>query len=98
MRFVLYNIHYATGLKARHFMGPSKRNLKRISSFLQEQDADLVGLVEVDLGSYRAGGRNQARVLAESLGHFHSHGVKYEENSFWSHVRGISNWGPCTIW
>jgi endonuclease/exonuclease/phosphatase family metal-dependent hydrolase len=83
MRFVLYNIHYATGVRARSFARFSAKNLERISGFLDDLEPDLVGLVEVDLGSYRTGWKNQAQLLARSLGHFHTHAVKYEETSFW---------------
>lgn len=83
MRFVLYNIRYATGNRTHNFMRPSGRNLARIADFLREQQADLVGLVEVDQGSYRTGWQNQARLLAESLGHYHTHSTKYAESSLW---------------
>jgi endonuclease/exonuclease/phosphatase family metal-dependent hydrolase len=93
MRFVLYNIHYGTGLRHHGFLRPSARNLERISTFLRSLKPDLVGLVEVDLGSYRAGGKNQARLLAESLGHYHSHSVKYEEASLWRHLPVLGKQG-----
>jgi endonuclease/exonuclease/phosphatase family metal-dependent hydrolase len=93
MRFVLYNIRYATGEKARNFARFSNRNLERIAAFLREQQPDLIGLVEVDLGSYRSGGRNQAHLLAESLGHFHSHAIKYQADSFWSRLPVLGKQG-----
>jgi endonuclease/exonuclease/phosphatase family metal-dependent hydrolase len=83
MRFVLYNIHYATGERPQNFARLSAKNLERISAFLHQLEPDLVGLVEVDLGSYRTGGKNQAQLLAQSLGHYHTHAVKYEETSLW---------------
>lgn len=86
MRFVLYNIRYATGPKVRNYGRTSGKNLQRISGFLRELEPDLVGLIEVDQGSYRSGGKNQAELLAESLGHYHSHSIKYGERSFWRHV------------
>jgi endonuclease/exonuclease/phosphatase family metal-dependent hydrolase len=86
MRFVLYNIRYATGLNAHNMLRPSARNLGRITSFLCELQPDLVGLIEVDQGSYRSGGKNQAEVMAASLGHYHSHSGKYMANSFWRNV------------
>ncbi len=55
MRFVLYNIRYATGIRAHGFVRPSHKNLERIGSFLRELEPDIVGLVEVDYGSYRMG-------------------------------------------
>lgn len=93
MRFVLYNIRYATGMKAHHFMRPSKKNLARITTFLRELEPDLVGLIEVDQGSYRSGGKNQVELLAESLGHYHSHSIKYAENSLWRHVPVVRKQG-----
>ncbi len=93
MRFVLYNIHYGTGLNARSFARLSARNLERISAFLKELKPDLVGLVEVDLGSYRTGWKNQAQLLAKSLGHYHTHAVKYEETSFWSSLPVLGKQG-----
>ena len=86
MRFVLYNIRYGTGVKMRNLLSPSSRNLERITAFMRELQPDLVGLIEVDHGSYRTGGKNQAELIAASLGHYHSYSVKYMENSFWRNV------------
>jgi len=93
MRFVLYNIRYGTGLRARDYVRFSTRNLERIAAFLRGEEPDLIGLIEVDLGSYRSGGKNQAQLLAESLGHFHSHAVKYEERSFWRRLPVLGKQG-----
>jgi len=93
MRFVLYNIRYATGVKARHFMRRSRKHLEKITGFLRELEPDLVGLIEVDHGSYRMRGKNQAEVLAEALGHYHSHSIKYGERSFWRHVPVVKQQG-----
>jgi endonuclease/exonuclease/phosphatase family metal-dependent hydrolase len=93
MRFVLYNIRYATGSKAHNFMRPSGKNLERISLFLRGLEPDLVGLIEVDQGSYRMRGKNQVELLAESLGHYHSHSIKYAEKSFWRHVPVVKKQG-----
>ena len=93
MRFVLYNIRYATGRNAHNFMRSSKKNLELITTFLRELEPDLVGLTEVDHGSYRTGGKNQIELLAESLGHYHSHSIKYGQRSFWRHVPVVKKQG-----
>jgi endonuclease/exonuclease/phosphatase family metal-dependent hydrolase len=93
MRFVQYNIRYATGPKARDYVRPSAKNLGLISRFLGALKPDLVGLIEVDHGSYRSGGKNQAELLAEALGHYHSHSSKYAERSFWRHVPVLKKQG-----
>lgn len=93
MRFVLYNIRYATGAKTSHFMRQTQKNLEKITAFLRELEPDLVGLIEVDQGSYRSAGKNQAEQLAESLGHYHTHSIKYGEKSLWRHVPVVKKQG-----
>ncbi|WP_321368934.1 endonuclease/exonuclease/phosphatase family protein [uncultured Desulfuromusa sp.] len=93
MRFIHYNICYATGPKVHDSMRSSGRNLARISAFLRELEPDLVGLIEVDHGSYRTGGKNQAELLADALGHYQSHSIKYAEGSFWRYVPVLRNQG-----
>jgi len=93
MRFLLFNIRYATGTRTHEYFRPSKKNLDRITTFLRQQHPDLVGLVEVDHGSYRTGWKNQARLMAESLGHYHSHSVKYAEKSFWRNLPVLGRQG-----
>jgi hypothetical protein len=49
-------------------------------------EPDLASLVEVDHGSYRSGGKNQAELLANEQGYYQSYATKYKHNSFW---RGV---------
>jgi endonuclease/exonuclease/phosphatase family metal-dependent hydrolase len=93
MRFLLYNIRYATGPRIHGYMRNSRRNLDRIAGFLGELQPDLIGLVEIDQGSYRSGGKNQVELLAEALGHYHSHSVKYDFDSLWRHVPVLKQQG-----
>lgn len=93
MRFVHYNIRYATGLRAHNYVRSSRDNLKKISSFLRKLEPDLVGLIEVDHGSYRSGGKNQAELLAKTLGHYHSHSIKYGESSLWRRIPVLKQQG-----
>ena len=83
MRFLLYNIRYGTGRRTRwawmHYLTRTVNHLPEIARFIREIDPDVVGLVEVDAGSYRSGRRNQAEVLADELGHYHSYRMKYRE-------------------
>lgn len=93
MRFLLYNIRYATGPRLYRSASSSHNNLERITLFLREMEPDLIGLIEVDHGSYRSGGRNQAEFLANSLGHYHSHSIKYKQGSFWRYVPVLKKQG-----
>ena len=89
MRLLTYNIRYAVGAGAPpHVLVPgagylfgNPGNLGKIIEFLQSQDPDIVGLIEVDIGSMRSGRVNQAEVIAESLGHYSSYECKYGEES-----------------
>lgn len=107
MRFVLYNIRYAAGT-SRHFHLPvpgagylrqTHRNLDRLIRFFQVLDPDILGLVEVDLGSFRTGIRqNQALTIAEALGHdAHVHECKYHHDSLHRFVPVLNKQGNAFI-
>lgn len=89
MRMLLYNIRYATGhLNGYHlpipFFGFFKKtdiNLQRIINFIRSVDPDIVGLIEVDSGSYRSGRSCQAKAIAEILGYNYVAETKYSERS-----------------
>jgi endonuclease/exonuclease/phosphatase family metal-dependent hydrolase len=89
MRFLLYNIRYATGTGAAFhlpvpgagYLRSNSRVLTGITKFIKSQDPDIVGLVEVDTGSIRTGRINQAEVIAESLGHYSTFQCKYGADS-----------------
>ena len=94
MRLVVYNIRYATGtgpafhqpLPGAGYLRSSPRVLTQLTEFLKGQDADLIGLIEVDTGSIRSGRVNQAERIAESLGHYSTYECKYGERSINHHL------------
>lgn len=91
MRFVLYNMRYGTGgYPWSSYLRRTSANLQRIGGFLGELDPDVVGLVEVDAGSFRSARRNQAELLAAVLGHYHTYRSKYHEAS-WARVVPVFN-------
>lgn len=85
MRFLLYNIRYATGTGGRfHFPFPfagylrhSHTTLQQILDFLQSVQPDIMGLVEVDGGSFRTGQLCQAEIIAQHFGYDHVIETKY---------------------
>jgi endonuclease/exonuclease/phosphatase family metal-dependent hydrolase len=89
MRFVLYNIRYATGTGAAFhlpvpgagYLRSNPRVLDGITQFIKSRDPDIVGLIEVDTGSIRTGLVNQAQVIAKSLGHYSTYQCKYGTSS-----------------
>ncbi len=89
MRLLVYNIRYAVGagvpahvpVPGAGYLFGNPGNLDRIISFIQEQNPDIVGLIEVDTGSMRSGRVNQAEAIANALGHFSVYECKYGEES-----------------
>src|SRR5512139_1734829 len=89
MRLVVYNIRYATGtgpgfhlpVPGAGYLRPNRRVLNGLTEFLRDQDADVVGLIEVDTGSIRSGMVNQAEYIAKQLGHYSIYECKYGESS-----------------
>lgn len=85
MRFLLYNIRYGAG-HGTHFHLPfpyagylrrSGSQLKKIAEFINTVEPDILGLVEVDGGSFRTDQQCQARNLADQLGMYHVIETKY---------------------
>jgi len=86
MRLMVYNIRYGTGKRVPLFpwsgyFGRTSEHLVEMASFIRSEDPDIVGLVEVDEGSYRSGRKNQAEMLARLLGHYHIYRSKYHRLS-----------------
>lgn len=89
MRFLLYNIRYGAGTgHSFHlpvpFSGYFRRtngNFDRIRDFIRSQDPDIVGLVEVDGGSFRTDRKGQALTIARDLAHDHVFETKYANHS-----------------
>jgi len=85
LRFLLYNIRYAAGIGGRfHFPFPyagylrrSRHNFDKILEFIKSVQPDIMGLVEVDGGSFRTDQHCQAEMIAEQLGYNHVIESKY---------------------
>lgn len=101
MRFVLYNIRYATGGRKRlpwgGYLSRTHRNLAELTAFLKSLDPDFIGLVEVDAGSYRARKQNQAETIAQQLGHYHSYRSKYLEGHILNRIPVFNRQGNAFI-
>jgi len=88
-RVLIYNMAYATGAPkslpdsilniSRYFM-PTRRNLNNISRFINTQKADVIGLIEVDTGSYRSSNVNQAARISKHLSNFYHSTTKYGDS------------------
>ena len=89
MRFLVYNIRYAAGIgKQFHLPVPysgylkhTNGNLSQIVDFIRSVNPDIVGLIEVDSGSFRSEKGNQAEIIARELKHYHVYHSKYADTS-----------------
>ena len=105
VKFLLYNIRYGTGTgMAYHLPFPftgyfrsSIRNTGRILSFIKAEKPDIIGLVEVDEGSYRSHRINQAEWIARELGYEHVYQSKYGEKSLARRVPVLNRQGDAFI-
>ena len=101
MRFVLYNIRYGTGSGWNFhlpvpFSGYFRRTpdkLRQLASFFGGLRPDIIGLVEVDNGSYLAEKVSQADVLARELGYEHVYQSKYGDESLAKRVPVLKEQG-----
>lgn len=89
MRLLLYNIRYGAGIGRRFhlpvpysgYFKPTNGHFEQIVQFIKSVDPDILGLVEVDFGSFRVGQNNQARRIAFELGHDAVYQSKYPKTS-----------------
>jgi len=88
VRFLLYNVRYGAGIGARFhlpipYAGYLKRttcNLECIVSFIESVKPDIIGLIEIDSGSFRSENMCQAETIARQLGYTHVVETKYGTN------------------
>lgn len=91
---MLYNMRYGTGAGFKFhlpvpfggFFRKTGKNLDALIRFFRDQKADVLGLVEIDSGSYRANHRSQAEVIARNLGQRTFCRPKYSYLSWWSRL------------
>jgi len=101
MRFLLYNIRYGTGIGHRFhlpipyigYLKPTNGNLKQITDFIKSMDPDIIGLVEVDSGSFRSDKQNQAADIAREMKHYHVFHTKYPAQSLVQRIPVLNKQG-----
>ena len=105
MRLLVYNIRYGAGVGRRfHLPIPYSGYLKhtnghfqKIIDFIKRVNPDLIGLTEVDFGSYRVENRNQAEAIAEAVRHHAIHKSKYSTVSMARRVPLLNKQGNAVL-
>lgn len=98
MRFLLYNVRYGAGVGPRFhlpvpYAGYLKRttcNLECIVSFIESVQPDIIGLIEIDSGSFRSEQMCQAEAIARRLGYNFVVETKYGNRSM-AHIVPVLN-------
>ena len=89
MRLLVYNIAYGTGsagglkglFSAHRYLRTPGHVIASIAEFINGSGADVVGLVEIDTGSFRTGYLDQTSLVAGQLSGYSSCAVKYGRRS-----------------
>ncbi len=105
MRFLLYNIRYGAGVGASFhlpvpcagYLKSSVNNFDKITAFISSVSPDIVGLVEVDSGSFRTGKSCQAALLARQLGYHYLVESKYKQGSMATKVPVLREQGNALL-
>jgi len=102
---MVYNIRYAAGIGRRFhtplpysgFLKRTNDNLDKITSFIKSMEPDILGLIEVDSGSYRSNRYNQAEAIANALSHEHVFGSKYSSTSLFQKIPVMNKQGNALL-
>jgi len=91
MKILLYNIAYATGspssycdaiLGSHRSLKSSKKHFSVLKKFILDHEPDLIGLIEVDRGSYRTHFSCQAEQISKALDYDIHTSSKYRHHIF----------------
>jgi len=100
MRFLLYNIRYGAGIGRRSYSGYLKRtngNLNKIVNFIKSVNPDIIGLIEVDSGSFRSEKSNQAEAIARKMKHCYIYQSKYSTTSMTQKIPVLNKQGNAIL-
>ncbi len=105
MRFLLYNVRYCAGIGARFhlpvpyagFLKRTTDNLECIMTFIESVQPSIVGLIEIDSGSFRTGNVCQADFIARELGFSHVVETKYATGSIAQRVPVLGKQGNALL-
>ncbi len=97
MRLVLYNMRYGTGggfcFPWQGYLRQTGPNVDAIADFLKALNPDIVGLVEVDAGSFRHRRHPQAERIADRIGHYHTYMCKYHAEALINRIPVLNKQG-----
>jgi endonuclease/exonuclease/phosphatase family metal-dependent hydrolase len=105
VRFMLYNIRYGAGI-GRHFHLPlpysgylkkTNGHFDKIAEFIKLVGPDVIGLIEVDTGSFRMQNRNQAETIARAMRYDCVYRSKYSVTSIAQRLPVVNKQGNAIL-
>jgi endonuclease/exonuclease/phosphatase family metal-dependent hydrolase len=105
VRFMLYNIRYGAGIGRRfHLPLPYSGYLKqtnghfdKIAEFIKLVGPDVIGLIEVDTGSFRTQNSNQAKIIARAMRYDCVYQSKYSATSIAQRMPVVNKQGNAIL-
>jgi endonuclease/exonuclease/phosphatase family metal-dependent hydrolase len=105
MRFLLYNIRYGAGIGRRFhlpvpysgYLKHTNGHLNKIVDFIKSVNPDIIGLIEVDGGSFRSEESNQAEAIAREMKHYYVYQSKYSTTSIAQKVPVVNKQGNAIL-
>lgn len=105
MRFLLYNVRYGAGVGPRFhlpvpyagYLKNTTCNLECIVSFIESANPDIIGLIEIDSGSFRSEQICQAEAIARRMGYNFVVETKYGNRSVVHHVPVLNKQGNALL-
>ena len=105
MRLLIYNIRYGAGIgKQFHLPIPysgylkhTNGNFQNIVDFIKSVNPDIIGLIEVDSGSFRSEKSNQAEDIAREMEHYLVYQSKYSSASMAQKVPVMNKQGNAIL-
>ena len=105
MRLLIYNIRYGAGIgKQFHLPIPysgylkhTNGNFQNIVDFIKSVNPDIIGLIEVDSGSFRSEKSNQAEDIAREMEHYLVYQSKYSAASMAQKVPVMNKQGNAIL-
>ncbi|MGD2030228.1 MAG: endonuclease/exonuclease/phosphatase family protein [Desulfobacterales bacterium] len=105
MRLLLYNIRYGAGVGMffhlpvpySGYLKNTNGNLQNIVDFVKSVNPDIIGLIEVDTGSFRSEKSNQAENIAREINHCPIYQSKYSTESIVQKVPVLNKQGNAIL-
>ncbi len=90
-------MHFNLPVPYSGYFKHTNNNFEKIVGFIKATEPDIIGLVEVDSGSFRSAKSNQAETIARKLNHFNVYSSKYSNTSVTRKIPVLNKQGNAVL-